>query len=420
MSPAAKDISTGTTNNTNNTNTKVVFAPPPPFPTSLQVLKSKLSNYQTTTKNIKSTLPPYHEIKHSGHALARFSAKSRLLTKKWRPTFWITQAQHKLVFFRSKVDFDEWAANPYLTTQERNKLVKVIYDFKNDAYKPGYKNLKGYRASPIQSKFVKLNHRQQQQEDQDAVRKMASHFSLECWTSSKGPSILVEIGGTDAGQVGALHIVLAEMIHLSGHEYTPPIAEHSHGGAGGRNTAAAAAAAASSSLSSHHSNHSRIHGNRSHSTSVWELHSAGSNSSAVGYYSISNMSSYASSIYSTDDSTGPQQQHEAEWNIHQGNHATQHYSARHGTPPKRLHSLGSRIMMRMRSRSPSTRAQRVQELQQEMLQQQKQQEEYHPHEHFHHTLMTGGGGTSNLNSNNAKTSWLHDAERRSPTPSPQH
>mmetsp|Transcript_2575 Transcript_2575/g.4821 ORF Transcript_2575/g.4821 Transcript_2575/m.4821 type:complete len:414 (+) Transcript_2575:284-1525(+) len=328
-----------------NSNKVVVFAPPPPFPTSLQVIKSKFStSCQTNNNKIKSTLPPYHEIKHSGHALARFSAKSRYLTKKWRPTFWITRGQHKILFFRSKTDFDEWAANPYLTTQERNALVKFIVDFKNDAYKLRNKHLKGYRASPIESKFVKINHKQQQQQQQkqeqypQAARKMTSHFSLECWTSSKTPSILVEIGGTDAGQVGALHIILVEMIKSSGHEYTPPITHHHSGDGGdGRN----------------HSSHgsSRVYRSRSNS-SVWEMHSAGSRSSGIGYYSASNLS-YASSIQSGDDSDSQYQQQQnqyySEWNSHQ-------VSMKGDDSMHRQSSLGSRIMMRMRSRSPSTRS----------------------------------------------------------------
>lgn len=343
---------------TNTTTTKIVFAPPPPFPTSLEVTKSKFSNY-ATTKSVKSTLPPYHEIKHSGHALARFSAKSRFLTKKWRPIFWITQAQHKMLFFRSKDDFDEWAANPYLTTEERIKLVKLTVDFKNDAYKPGYKHLKGYRASPIQSKFVKINQKNKQQEhnkqigtysnniQEGTLRKMASHFALECWTSSKHPSILVEIGGTDAGQVGALHIILVEMIQLSGHAYTPPTPHRSSGGGGGssRNDI--------STNDSHTSTSRRINRNRSNS-SVWEMHSGGSRSSGgIGYYSGSNLS-YASSVQSNDDSG---------YDSSQASHSS---------------SLGSRIMMRMRSRSPSTRARRLQEMQQEMLRQEQEEveEEY--------------------------------------------
>lgn len=80
------------------------FAPPPEFPKSLEVAKMQIYN-----RNMKvlSTLPPYHDVKHSGELLARFSLKS-MLTKKWRSTFWIAYGKNQILFFRSKHDFDEW------------------------------------------------------------------------------------------------------------------------------------------------------------------------------------------------------------------------------------------------------------------------------------------------------------------------
>jgi len=83
---------------------KKKFAPPPEFPKSLEVAKLQIFNRK---KNVQSTLPPYHDVKHSGELLARFSLKS-MLTKKWRSTFWIAFGKNQMLFFRSKHDFDEW------------------------------------------------------------------------------------------------------------------------------------------------------------------------------------------------------------------------------------------------------------------------------------------------------------------------
>jgi hypothetical protein len=452
-----------------------VFAPPPPFPASLQVIKSKLY-HQTNKAAVKSTLPPYHEIKHSGHALARFSVKSRL-TKKWRPTFWIAQGRHKLLFFRSEADFDEWAANPYLTSQERNQLVKLTIDFINDVYKAGNNNLRGYRASPIQSKFVKIQQRQRQQQrntnhgdDDDDARKMASHFSLERWTSSKVPSVLVEIGGTDAGQVGALHIILVEMIQSSGKEYILPTTTKNSKSrqSGGRNDASSNQDVNSISSSGHG------HGNGS----VWELRTVGStHSSGIIGYSFSNLSCTSSipSNHDDDDDDGPYSDFECdrrdddelqEWNTQQeqrrgGMHEITPrqqqqeqdvYSPRTSSSPPLLQNLGSRIMMRMRSRSPSTRARRFKELQQEEEQYTRtyhhQEEaaeaqvdvvmkEYsnvslsHSSPRRSSNSMSGNGRNSNVfndhhnhsENSSATTSWFqqqqqqdHNATRRPPTP----
>jgi len=405
-----------------------VFAPPPPFPTSLEVIKSKLCQQQTNQAGaVKSTLPPYHEIKHSGHALARFSVKSRL-TKKWRPTFWITQGRHKIHFFRSKADFDEWAANPYLTTPERNQLVKLTIDFINDVYKAGNSSLKGYRATPIQSKFVKIQqpHKHNRHPDKDNEwRKMASHFLLERWTSSKLPSVLVEIGGTDAGQVGALHIILVEMIKSSGHEYIVPTTTTTTTIT--TTTSTMNRLRGGKSDTSHHTNYAGSISSVGSNASVWELRSVGSNS-AIGR-SFSNLSctssipskdndgggggggggpsalsytDYESEDDRRDDDYQQQQQQQTGWNHYtaaspQGNimqddgvrdmaqYSNYTRQERTFSPPVSLQKIGSRIMMRMRSRSPSTRARRFQELQEEeeedymQQQQQQQQQQQHPH-----------------------------------------
>lgn len=193
-------------NDTSTNSTSVLgdvrFAPPPPFPTSLQVTKAKILGQRTSAK---STLPSFSEVKHSGQLLARFSTKSRL-TKKWRHTYWIVHGNHRILFFRSKDDFDEWAANPYLTTHERNNKVKLAIDFKNDGYKPGF-TMDGYKISTIKSKYIK----------EGKSKRMASNFKLCKW-QKKGSSIVVAFGGRDASSVGALHKIMSELAKNSGNK----------------------------------------------------------------------------------------------------------------------------------------------------------------------------------------------------------
>lgn len=115
----------------------------------------------------------------------------------------------------------------------------------------------------------------------------------------------------------------------------------------------------------------------------------------------------------------------------------QHVNTRHDSPqtshPSMLrHSLGSRIMMRMRSRSPSTRARRFQELQQEVLQNERQDEESlmmmenpynsnhlssqkQTHQQFY---VRSSDSTGSKNGNKIEMSLSNDASSRPPMPSP--
>jgi hypothetical protein len=113
------------------------FAPAPEIP-------EKLENSRVLAKDAPSNasaLPNWKSITHSGFILARISARSKIM-KKWNECFWITYGESKVLLFRSKSDFDEWASNPYLTQKERNFLVKLSVDFvddyENDIYMLGY------------------------------------------------------------------------------------------------------------------------------------------------------------------------------------------------------------------------------------------------------------------------------------------
>ncbi len=123
------------------------FSPPPPFPENLSVVKMRFFGDENAAVT-KSTLPSFESIRHSGECMARFSMKSMII-KKWRPSFWITYGDHQVLFFRSRVDFEEWVSNPYLTKDNRDALVKLSVDFVNDFYKP---SVNGYNVTNIHTK----------------------------------------------------------------------------------------------------------------------------------------------------------------------------------------------------------------------------------------------------------------------------
>jgi hypothetical protein len=180
------------------------FAPPPQKPQSLEVTKSQ---YFSQKRDVQSTLPAFHKIKHSGEVNARFSLKSLLINKKWRPTFWIMYGTNSLLFFRSKTDFDEWASNPFLQKQDRDNLVKLNIDVVNDLYRPGLQ-MKGYKATPVRTKSTREG--------------PMNVFKLERWFAY-GPSVVAAFGGKNACQVGALQSIMTGMIARSGNKFTAEV-----------------------------------------------------------------------------------------------------------------------------------------------------------------------------------------------------
>lgn len=296
-----RSLSSSSFNNVSVTiGNKKTFAPPPKFPKSLNVSKMRILNRK---QDILSTLPRYDNVTHSGELLARFSIKA-LLTKKWRSSFWISYGKNQILFFRSKYDFDEWAASPYITSQQRNNLVKMTVDFKNDIYKPhlGFK-MKGYKVSSIKSKYVR----------DGKTKRMASNFKLEKYRA-KGPStIVIALGGKNVGEVGALHAVMGEMARECGHQTSTEIVDVNE-----------------------------------------EKSSFGSDYGSIGF-SFSNLSTGSTRSM---QSTGIQPEHDFDQRDDKNNKDI------HGGRQRRNdEGVGVRIMTRMRSRSPSTRARRLREMQ---------------------------------------------------------
>lgn len=169
------------------------FAPPPKSSKSLEVTKSQ---YFHVNKDIMSTLPSFGSIMHSGDCLARFSLKS-MMTKKWRPTFWIAYGNSQIIFFRSRSDFDEWVSNPFLQKVERDKLVKATIDFVNDRYKP---NVQGYAISDLTSKAYMRDG-------------YMHHFKLERWYTY-GPGVTFAMGGKNENEVRNLRTIMAAMMEV--------------------------------------------------------------------------------------------------------------------------------------------------------------------------------------------------------------
>jgi len=140
-------------------------------------------------------MPSFEKVTHSGHAMARISLKS-LIIKKWKPVFWICYGDSRLIFFRSKSDFDEWATNPLLNLIERDELVKLDIDFKDFARKPG---VKGYRAASLHMK------------DYSGRTGLLHTFKLEEWMYY-GPIILGAFASKNRRDVHSLLVIMREIM----------------------------------------------------------------------------------------------------------------------------------------------------------------------------------------------------------------
>ncbi len=122
----------------------LTFAPPPKMPGHFE--QRRMFDERSTPH-----MPSFSKVKHSGMLMARFSMKSQM-TKKLKQIFWIAYENHQVLFFRSKVDFEEWISNPYLSAEERNGLIKQLVNFYVDSKSD---DVKGYNVTPIENKTYK-------------------------------------------------------------------------------------------------------------------------------------------------------------------------------------------------------------------------------------------------------------------------
>jgi len=140
-------------------------------------------------------MPEFDKVTHSGHVMSRISLKS-LIIKKWKPMFWICYGDSRIIFFRSKSDFEEWATNPLLNLVEREELIKLDVDFKDCGMKPG---VKGYRAASLHMK------------DYGGRTGLLHTFKLEEWMYY-GPIILGALASKNRRDVHSLLVIMREIM----------------------------------------------------------------------------------------------------------------------------------------------------------------------------------------------------------------
>jgi len=149
---------------------------------------------------VKSDLPNFDLVHHSGTILSRFTTRE-LILKIWKRTFWITYGKSKLIFFRNKDDFEKWVADSSLDLKQRTKLVKHMIDFlghhKRDARG-------GYKASAVKEKNYLHNF---------SFRAL-NQFKLEQWFV-QGPTIAGAFASEDSIQALQLRVVVREFLKLS-------------------------------------------------------------------------------------------------------------------------------------------------------------------------------------------------------------
>jgi len=162
--------------------------------------------------------------------------------------------------------------------------------------------MKGYKVSSIKSKYIR----------DGKTKRMASNFKLERFNArGVSTSIVIALGGKNAGEVGALHAVMCEMARKCGHEVSSETVDADMG-----------------------------------MDSDAEGSVFGSDYGSIGF-SFSNVSTGSTqSMHLTKDFD---QRDDESRSISRGRQTNNE-------------GLGTRILTRMRSRSPSTRARRLREI----------------------------------------------------------
>jgi len=98
--------------------------------------------------------------------------------------------------FRSKIDFQEWATNPYLSTIEREDIVKLRVDFKIKNHPSS--GVRCYRAFALQGKNY-------------GKSGLMHTFKLEQWMHY-GPVILGAFASSSQNEIAAFHTLCKEII----------------------------------------------------------------------------------------------------------------------------------------------------------------------------------------------------------------
>lgn len=172
------------------------FAPPPPLPSHEGIIKYDFMT-DGTPFCASASLPKYERIMHSGSILARISIKS-LVTKTWKEVFWIIYGSTRLIFFRTKRDYEEWAFNPVLNADERNLLIKLKIDLEKDLSING---IRGYNSTNCRPKEYRR-------------RGVLYNFKIDSMTKY-GPSLVGAFASKDKREVMNLHSLFGEMMKRS-------------------------------------------------------------------------------------------------------------------------------------------------------------------------------------------------------------
>lgn len=172
------------------------IAPPPQYPIQRDYTASQ---FHTEEEYEHAPPPDFNEVTHSGTCIARISMRT-LVLKKWKRCFWISYGETKMLFFRSKIDFEEWVMNPHLSSNQREKLVKLRIDFENPnkSTRKDTEVIKGFHASAVKGKMYK-------------GAGIVNQFKLDKWTD-QGPTITAAFGSKTPEEVSELHAIVTEML----------------------------------------------------------------------------------------------------------------------------------------------------------------------------------------------------------------
>jgi len=177
------------------------FAPPPDPPADESFATRDRNNHAGS--NNHANMPSFDMVKHSGNVMARISLKT-IVTKKWKQIFWICYGDNKIIIFRSKSDFEEWALNPNLGDLDRNKLVKLSIDFPSATA-----GARGYRGTPLHEK------------DYGRKTGLMHTFKLEEWMYY-GPVIIGAFASKNRTDAHTFLVVLRETMKRHKHDIASP------------------------------------------------------------------------------------------------------------------------------------------------------------------------------------------------------
>jgi len=139
----------------NNVLDDMAIAPPPERPIGKDYT---LSAFNAEVELSPKPPPDWDLIKHSGFILARISMRT-LVMKKWKQIFWIAYGDHTLLFFKTRVHFENWVMDPNLSGRQRDELVKLRVDFRHpsESTRKDTEKIKGFQASAVKGKYYKSN-----------------------------------------------------------------------------------------------------------------------------------------------------------------------------------------------------------------------------------------------------------------------